>query len=53
MQQARTLAADLGIRRRSLRFLLSDRGGTCGEAFDAVFAAEDLDVIKSAPRAPA
>ncbi|WP_258308896.1 integrase core domain-containing protein [Streptomyces sp. NWU339] len=49
---ARILAADLGVRMESPRFLLRDRDGRYGGAFDAVFEAEDLDVIKSAPRAP-
>lgn len=52
VQQARNFAADLGIRMQSLWFLLRDRDGTYGEAFDAVFEAEELDVIKSAPRVP-
>lgn len=52
LQQARNLAADLGKRMESLRFLLRDRDGKYGAAFDAVFEAEELDVIKSAARAP-
>ncbi|WP_434099948.1 integrase core domain-containing protein, partial [Streptomyces viridosporus] len=46
------MAADLGIRRDSSRFLPRDRDDTYGAAFDAVFEAEGLDVILSAPRAP-
>ncbi|MEU5106205.1 integrase core domain-containing protein [Streptomyces sp. NPDC021354] len=52
VQQARNLAADLGIRIESLRFLLRDRDGKYGEAFDAVFEAEEMDILTSAPQAP-
>ncbi|MEU0885985.1 integrase core domain-containing protein [Lentzea sp. NPDC005914] len=52
VQQARNLAADLGKRMESLRFLLRDRDGKYGKTFDTVFEAEELRVIKSAPRAP-
>ncbi|MBY8853108.1 transposase, partial [Saccharothrix sp. MB29] len=51
-QQARNLAADLGTRTESLCFLLRDRDGKYGQTFDAVFLADDLRVIKSAPQAP-
>ncbi|MFJ8958995.1 integrase core domain-containing protein [Lentzea sp. NPDC102401] len=52
VQQARNLAADLGTRTESLRFLLRDRDSKYGEAFDAVFEAEELHVLKSAPQVP-
>ncbi|WP_093466715.1 integrase core domain-containing protein [Streptomyces melanosporofaciens] len=52
MQQARNVAADLDTRMESLRFLLRDRDGKYGQSFDAVFEADGIDVIKSAPRAP-
>ncbi|MGW5431599.1 integrase core domain-containing protein [Streptomyces sp. NPDC004059] len=52
VQQARNLAVDMGIRMESLRFLLRDRDGKYGEAFDGVFQAEDMEILKSAPRAP-
>ena len=51
-QQARNLASDLGTRTESLRFLLRDRDGKYSQTFDAVFQADDLRIIKSAPRAP-
>ncbi|MFC5058369.1 integrase core domain-containing protein [Saccharothrix xinjiangensis] len=51
-QQARNLAADLGHRTKPLRFLLRDRDGKYGQAFDAVFQADDIRVIKNAPQAP-
>ncbi|MGI5143846.1 integrase core domain-containing protein [Streptomyces sp. CA-106110] len=52
VQQARNLAADLGTRLESLRFLLHHRDDTYGEAFDAALAAEEMEILKSAPRAP-
>ncbi|GHH42242.1 hypothetical protein [Lentzea cavernae] len=39
VQQARNLACELGARMESLRFLLRDRDGKYGDAFDAVFEA--------------
>ncbi|WP_258308856.1 hypothetical protein [Streptomyces sp. NWU339] len=35
-----------------MRFLVGDRDGTYGAACDAVFAAGELEVLLSAPRAP-
>lgn len=52
VQQARNLAADLGTRMESLRFLLRDRDVKYGKTFDSVFEAEELRVITSAPQAP-
>ncbi|WP_238598205.1 transposase [Saccharothrix sp. ALI-22-I] len=51
-QQARNLAADLEHRMESLRFLLRDRDDKYAQAFDAVFQADDMRVITSAPRTP-
>ncbi|MGM1058566.1 integrase core domain-containing protein [Saccharothrix sp. Mg75] len=51
-QQARNLATDLGHRMESLRFLIRDRDGKYGQAFDAVFRADDLRVVTSEPQAP-
>jgi hypothetical protein len=52
VQQARNLAADLDTRLNSMRFLLRDRDGKYSPAFDAVFQAEEIDILQSAPQAP-
>ncbi|MFE0509566.1 integrase core domain-containing protein [Streptomyces sp. NPDC058964] len=52
VQQARNLAADLGTRMDSLRFLLRDRDGKYGQSFDAVFQGEEMEILKSAPQSP-
>jgi putative transposase len=52
VQQARNLTAGLGIRITSLRFLLRERDSKYDEAFDAVFRAEEMQILKSAPQAP-
>ncbi|MEV0695205.1 integrase [Streptomyces sp. NPDC050388] len=49
---ARILAADPGTRWQSLRFLSRDRDDTDGEAFDAVVAADETEILQSAPRVP-
>ncbi len=52
VQQARNLTADLCTRMEPLCFLLRDRDGKYGQSFDAVFEAEEMEILKSAPRAP-
>ncbi|MFD9822300.1 integrase core domain-containing protein [Streptomyces violascens] len=51
-RQARYPAAGLGTRMESLRFAVRDRDAKYTESFDAVFTAEDVDVLLSAPRVP-
>ncbi|MED7828257.1 integrase core domain-containing protein [Streptomyces chiangmaiensis] len=52
VQQARNLAAALDGRMDSLCFLLRDRDSKYTIAFDAVFEADDVEILLSPPRAP-
>jgi hypothetical protein len=42
----------LGYRMDSLRFLLRDQDGKYIRSFDAVFEADDVEILLSPPRAP-
>jgi putative transposase len=52
VQQARNLTTELGARVDALRFLLRDRDAKYTAPFDAVFAADGIEAVRTAPRAP-
>jgi putative transposase len=46
------LHRQLGTRMESLRFLIRDRDTKHTRTFDAVFHADDIDILKTPPQAP-
>ncbi|MEU9247461.1 integrase core domain-containing protein [Streptomyces sp. NPDC048385] len=51
-QLARNLVGDLGERASDFRYLLRDRDSRYTQAFDAVFTADGIEILKTAPQAP-
>ncbi|MGW0630585.1 integrase core domain-containing protein [Streptomyces sp. NPDC002758] len=51
-QLARNLMADLDQRTSGFRYLLRDRDSRYTQAFDAVFTADGIEILKSAPQTP-
>jgi hypothetical protein len=51
-QQARQFAWTLQERRPPFRFFIRDRGSKFTRDFDAVFASEEIEIVKTPVRAP-
>jgi putative transposase len=51
-QVARNLLADLNDHVAGFRYLLRDRDSRYTQSFDAVFTAEGIEILKSAPQVP-